>query len=170
MAQFLQHPTDCTLSCMTFPGMFFRGITRETKHAQMGADSPRSSCYPQGNCCGICGRTFGKPTLNYSQFVFPATPELNLVSEVYRASVIFETLNPNVRTFTEPFPPRHSPQLITGQIIDRFGENIQTFQEQVKWDSESSCLNILLQRSHTLFAVTNTKFISWGKYSILELF
>lgn len=91
MAQFLQHPTDCTLSCMTFPGMCFRGITRETKHAQMGADSPRS-CYPQGNCCGICGRTFGKPTLNYSQFVFPATPELILVSEVYRASVIFENL------------------------------------------------------------------------------
>jgi len=40
---------------MTFPGMCFRGITRETKHAQMGADSPRSSCYPQGTVAEFMG-------------------------------------------------------------------------------------------------------------------
>lgn len=121
----------------------------------------------RGTVAESVGERLANPPWTIASLCFQ--PHLNwTLCQRYTGLVWFsKTLNPNVRTFTEPFPPRHSPQLITGQIIDRFGENIQTFQ---KWDSESSCLNILLQRSHTLVAVTNTKFISWGKYSILELF
>lgn len=45
------------------------------------------------------------PPWTITKIVFPATPELNLVSELYRASVIFQPLNPKLHKFTEPFPP-----------------------------------------------------------------